>query len=70
VGVDSHVVFSKKFRGEIEMVRCCDATASPFVAKVQGEVLEHFHAVTVKCHSNMWNWLLGLLGRILCEQSP
>jgi hypothetical protein len=29
------------------MVHCRDATASSLVAKVQGEVLAHFHAVTV-----------------------
>jgi hypothetical protein len=33
---------------------------SSFAAKVQGKVFAHFHAVTVKHHSSMWNWLLGL----------
>jgi hypothetical protein len=33
------------------MVRCRDATASSSVAKVQGEVFAHFHAVAIKCHS-------------------
>jgi hypothetical protein len=49
-------------------VCCLDATASPLVAKVQGEVFAHCHAV-IKHHSSMWNWLFGLPGWILCEQS-
>jgi hypothetical protein len=28
------------------IVRCCDATASSFVAKVWDDVFTHFHAVT------------------------
>jgi hypothetical protein len=48
---------------------CCDATANSFVAKVRGKVFAHFQAVAVKHHSSMWNWLFGLPGRILCEQS-
>jgi hypothetical protein len=53
-----------------ETVRCPEATASSFVTKVQGEVFTHFHTVAVKCHSSMRNWLFGLSGWILCEQSP
>jgi hypothetical protein len=34
-------------------MRCRDATASSFVAKVQDEVFAHFHAVTVKRHSSI-----------------
>jgi hypothetical protein len=30
------------------MMRCRDATASSFVAKVRGEVFAHFHEVAVK----------------------
>jgi hypothetical protein len=41
-----------------------------FVAKVRGEVCAHFHAVAVKRYSSMRNWLFGLPGRILYEQSP
>jgi hypothetical protein len=52
------------------MVCCRDATASSFVKEVWGKVFTHFHAVTVKHHSIVWNWLFGLPGRILCEQSP
>jgi hypothetical protein len=48
----------------------CDATASSFVAKVGGEVFTHFHAVVMKRHSSMWNWLFGLSEQILYEQSP
>jgi hypothetical protein len=51
-------------------VRCHDATASTFVTKIRSEILTHFHAVVTECHSSMRNWLFGLLGRILCEQSP
>jgi hypothetical protein len=39
------------------MVRCHDATTGSFVAKVREEVLAHFHAVTVKRHGSMWNYL-------------
>jgi hypothetical protein len=39
---------------------CChDATASSFVAKCQGEVFAHFHAIAVKHHSSMQNWVLA-----------
>jgi hypothetical protein len=51
-------------------MRCRDAIASSFVTKVRGEVFAHFHAVAVKLHSSVRNWLFGLPGRILCEQSP
>jgi hypothetical protein len=33
-----------------------------------GEVFAHVHAVAIKRHSSMQNWLFGLPGRILCEQ--
>jgi hypothetical protein len=32
------------------------------VAKDRGEVFAHFHAVAVKRHSSMRNWLFGLPG--------
>lgn len=51
-------------------MRCRDASASPFFAKVLGEVLAHFHAVAVKGHSSKRNLLYGLQGRIPCEQCP
>jgi hypothetical protein len=38
-----------------ETVSCRDATASSSIGKVRGEVFAHFHAVTVKRHSNMRN---------------
>jgi hypothetical protein len=50
-------VGGKKFPGEkrkYEMM-CHDATASSFVDKVRDEVFAHFHAVTIKRHSNMQN---------------
>jgi hypothetical protein len=61
VGDDSHVVK----RG-----RCRDATASSFVATFRAEDVAHFHAVTAKRHSSMWNWLFGLPGWIHCVKSP
>jgi hypothetical protein len=36
------------------MVHCHDATASSFVTKIEGEVIEHFHAV-IKHHNSMQN---------------
>jgi hypothetical protein len=68
----SHVVFGQQFpveKKKDEMVRCHDATASCFVAKVLGEVFAHFYAVAVKGHSSMRNSLFGLAGRIPYEQS-
>jgi hypothetical protein len=50
-------------------VHCRDITFSSFVATVQGDVLAHFHAVAMKHHNIMWNWLSGMSGRILCEQA-
>jgi hypothetical protein len=47
-----------------------DSKASSFFAKVRGEVFAHFLVVVVKRRISVWNWLLGLPGRILCEQSP
>jgi hypothetical protein len=55
VGDGSHV-FGKKFLCEKGNIRCClDATASSFVAKVEGEVFAHFHTVVVKSHINIQN---------------
>jgi hypothetical protein len=34
---------------------CHDAATSSSVAKVLGKVFTHFHVVTVKRHSGMWN---------------
>jgi hypothetical protein len=74
VGDGSHVVFSSKnslmSKSKYETVHCRDATASSFIAEVRGEVFARFHAVALKRHSSMRNWLFGLLGRILCQQSP
>jgi hypothetical protein len=39
-----------------------------FVAKVQGEVFAHFHAIIIKRHRIMRNWLFGLPGWIIWEQ--
>jgi hypothetical protein len=47
------------------MVHCHDATAISFAAKVRGEVIGHFDAVTVGRHSRMRNRLFGLPGKIL-----
>jgi hypothetical protein len=51
------------------VVRCCNATASSFVARILGEVFAYLHAVAIKHHNSMRNWLFSLSGRILCEQS-
>jgi hypothetical protein len=34
-------------------VRCHEAAASFFLAKVRGEVFAHFHAVAIKGHNSM-----------------
>jgi hypothetical protein len=55
---DSHVAFGQKFNGEkgsVRRVHCHDATASSSIAKPQGEVFAHFHALILKCHSSMQN---------------
>jgi hypothetical protein len=49
---------------------CCDAAANSFVAKARGAVFAHFHAVAVKWHISMRNWLLGLPWQIVHDQSP
>jgi hypothetical protein len=36
-------------------VSCRDATASSFVAKVQGEAFAHFHSFASERHSSMPN---------------
>jgi hypothetical protein len=55
------------WKRKCETVRCRDAAANSFVIKVRGEVFAHFHAVPVKRHSSVRNWLFGLPGR--SEQS-
>jgi hypothetical protein len=40
-----------------------------FFAEAYSKILAHFHTVAVKHHSSMWNWLFGLPGLIICEQS-
>jgi hypothetical protein len=47
-----------------ETVRCRDATASSFVAKVRGEVFAHFYAFSIKVTP------FDLPRLIICEQSP
>jgi hypothetical protein len=71
-GNGSHVVSWSKipwWKRKCKMLHCHDAMASSSVNKVRGGFFPHFHAVTIKCHSNMWNWLFDLPGWILCEQS-
>jgi hypothetical protein len=71
-GDDNHVVFGLKFIAscgrKCETVCCRDATASLFVAKFRDEMFAHFHAVAIKRHSSMLNWLFSLSGRIICER--
>jgi hypothetical protein len=69
-GVMLCLVTCPLWRRKCGTVRCYDATASSFVAKVQGEVFSHFHTFTVEDHSSMRNSLFGLPERILYEQSP
>jgi hypothetical protein len=72
VGDDSHVVFGNKFHGEKGNVRRCVVVMQQPVLlspRFRGEVFAYFHTVAVKRHSSMRNWLFGLPGRILCEQS-
>jgi hypothetical protein len=59
VGEDSHVGIPW-WKRKHETVRCRDATASSFVAKVRGEVFAHFQAVAVKPHSSMRKLLFDL----------
>jgi hypothetical protein len=61
MGDNSHVAIGKKIpwlRRKCETVRCCDATASSFVAKIRGENFAHFQAVAVKvtevCGISVW----------------
>jgi hypothetical protein len=71
VGEGRHVSFGKKkslVKKTCEVVRCRDATASSFVAKVRGEVFAHFHVFAIERHSSMRNWLLGLPRLILYER--
>jgi hypothetical protein len=72
VGDNSFVVFVKSSLVKKDMwdSALSDATASSSVTKLWGKVFANFHAVTVQCHSSMWNWLFGLQGQILCKQSP
>jgi hypothetical protein len=68
-----YVVFGKKipwWKRKCETVRCRDATASSFVAKVRSEVFAHFNAVAEKLQNSVQNWLFGLIGLIPSEQSP
>jgi hypothetical protein len=72
-GDKSHVVFGKKnslVKRKCEMAHCHDAAASSFVTKVWGWSLSTFSCSCFKRHINMWNWLVGLPGQILYEQSP
>jgi hypothetical protein len=41
------IVKNSLLKRECETVRCRDATASSFLAKVWGKVFAHFHAVAV-----------------------
>jgi hypothetical protein len=57
--------FGKKkslVKRKCETVCYHDATASSFVAKVQGEDFANFHAVAIKRQSSMRNQLFGLPG--------
>jgi hypothetical protein len=67
------LLFGKKFPGEKGSVRrfvFVMQQPSSFVAKVRGGIFSNFHTAAVRCHTTMRNWLFGLPGRILCQQSP
>jgi hypothetical protein len=44
------------------MVRCGDAAANSFVAKIWGEVFTQFQVFTIKRHSSIWKLLSFLPG--------
>jgi hypothetical protein len=78
-GEDSKSVMNSYFSLELilitrkrkcERTRRREETGSCFVAKVRVEVFAHFHAIALKRHSSIRNWLCGLPERILSEQSP
>jgi hypothetical protein len=72
VGNEIHVVFISNFLVKKEVwdgvLSWCNSEF--FVAKFWGEVFVNFHGASAKCHSSMQNWLFGLPGTILYEQSP
>jgi hypothetical protein len=54
-GDNSYNVFGKRFRGKkgsVRRVRCRDANASSFVAKVRGEIFANFHADAMECQGS------------------
>jgi hypothetical protein len=56
-GDESRIVLVKNclVKSEGETLRCCDARAIPFVAKVRGEFFLHFQTFAVKRHNSMQN---------------
>jgi hypothetical protein len=58
MGDNGYIVFLLKnslIKRKCLMECCHDATAHSLVAKVQGKVIAHFHAVSIKCHNSMRN---------------
>ena len=53
-----------------ETGRCHCEAATSVLAEVWGDVLARFHAVAAKRRSRTQNSQFGLLGQILCAQSP
>jgi hypothetical protein len=69
---DSHVVYGRKYPGEKGSVRRCVVVMQqsvPLLPKFRAKYFAYFHAVALKHHSSMWNWLFGLPEWILYEQS-
>lgn len=64
-GGDRHVVFVQEFTGEKGSVRWSTVIMQQrirSVTKVREKIFTHFHAVTIKHHRNMWDWLFGMPG--------
>jgi len=73
LGNDRNFVFSQKLVGEDGSVRRGVVMLKQpglFPAKVEGDVFTLFHAVSAKLRSRTRNSQFGLLGQILCAQSP
>jgi hypothetical protein len=70
VGGRGVMIFYQNLSGEKEVWNGkLSSNSQFFVTKFRGELLVNFHAVIVKGHRNMRNWLLGLPGLILSEKS-
>jgi hypothetical protein len=67
-GGQQSLVKNSLMKRKCAMVHRRDATGNSLSSKF-GVMSAHFHAVTIKHHSSMWNWPFGLSEQNLCEQS-